>query len=249
MVDNNKLIKLMNIIKESNNIVFFGGAGVSTASNIPDFRGANGLYKYALEEIISHSFFMNHTKEFFDFYFSKMVYLNALPNECHRFLTLLEQDNKLSSIVTQNIDSLHQHAGSKKVFELHGSIERNYCMKCGKFYSIYDDVFKSINYKGIPLCDCGGIIKPDVVLYEEPLDNKVIMGALKSISSADTMIIAGTSLKVYPAADFLRWFEGKNLIVINLGKLEIMDNVTLSIDGKVEDYLNTNNYNKYIKEK
>lgn len=246
-VDTLKLEKLMNIIKMSKNICFFGGAGVSTASNIPDFRGANGLYNYTPEEIISHSFFINHTKEFYDFYFDKMVYLSALPNEAHKFLYLLEKDNKLSSIVTQNIDNLHQMAGSKKVIELHGSIKRNYCMKCKKYYDILDEPFKNINYKGIPMCECGGVIKPDVVLYDECLNEFDIDNAIQKISTCDTLIIAGTSLVVYPAASFVRFFRGKNLIVINLGKLDNLDDACLYIDGRVEDYLNTENYNKYIR--
>lgn len=243
-----KLEELYKIIKESKKIVFFGGAGVSTASNIPDFRGANGLYNYTPEEIISHSFFVEHTKEFFDFYFSKMVYLNALPNECHKFLKLLEDDKKLSAIVTQNIDDLHQKAGSKRVIELHGSVKRNYCMKCHKYYDIEDEPFKKINYQGVPYCSCGGVIKPDVVLYEEPLDENTITDAIKAISSADCMIVAGTSLVVYPAASFLRFFNGKYLVVINLGALYNV-NADLAIDGKVEEYLNVENYNKYLKGK
>ena len=248
MVDQEKLDKLYEILKESKKIVFFGGAGVSTASNIPDFRGANGLYNYTPEEIISHSFFVDHTKEFYEFYFSKMVYLSALPNECHKFLKLLEDDKKLSAIVTQNIDDLHQKAGSKNVIELHGSVKRNYCMKCHKYYDIEDDAFKKVNYNDVPHCSCGGIIKPDVVLYEEALNEDDITNAIKAISSADCMIVAGTSLVVYPAASFVRFFNGKYLIVINLGNLYNI-NADLAIDGKVEEYLNTDNYNKYLKGK
>ncbi len=243
-----KLEKLMDIIKNSKHLVFFGGAGVSTASNIPDFRGANGLYKYSPEEIISHSFFMEHPKEFFEFYFDKMVYLDALPNECHKFLALLEENKMLDAVITQNIDGLHQKAGSKNVIELHGSILRNYCMKCNKFYDINAKPFKDINFNGIPKCDCGGIIKPDVVLYEEPLNENDINKAIKAIASADTLIIGGTSLVVYPAASFIRFFRGQNLVLINLSEVYV-EGISLNINGKVEEYLNTDNFNKYLKEK
>ena len=239
-MDKEKLESLMNIIKNSNRIVFFGGAGVSVASGIPDFRGSNGLYNHHPEEIISHHFFLEHTKEFYEFYFSKMVYDNALPNECHKALKYLEDKGILSSIVTQNIDSLHQEAGSTKVYELHGSIKRNYCMKCHKFYSIDDFI-----HEGIPHCTCGGIIKPDVVLYEEGLDDKVIDGAINEISKSDTLIIAGTSLVVYPAASFVRYFRGKNLVIINLGTTQYDSYCTLAINGKVEEYLNIDNFKKY----
>ncbi len=246
-MDNNKLEELMEIIKNSNSIVFFGGAGVSTASNIPDFRGSNGLYKYSPEEIISHTFFMEHTKEFYEFYFSKMVYKDALPNECHKALVKLEEMGKLKAIVTQNIDSLHQKAGSKNVIELHGSVMRNYCMKCGKFYDL-DQVISHKDINNIPMCDCGGIIKPDVVLYEESLDNNSIEQAIKNISSCDTLIVAGTSLVVYPAASFVRFFRGKHLVVINLGELNFIG-ADLVINGKVEEYLNTSNIDEYVMRK
>lgn len=243
-----KLEKLMNIIKNSQHLVFFGGAGVSTASNIPDFRGANGLYNYTPEDIISHTFFKEHTKEFYEFYFDKMVYLDALPNECHKFLALLEENKMIDAVITQNIDGLHQKAGSKNVIELHGSVLRNYCMKCGKFYDIYSKPFSDINYKGVPKCDCGGIIKPDVVLYEEPLNENDISKAINAISKADTLIIGGTSLVVYPAASFIRFFRGQNLVLINLSEINI-EGLSLNINGKVEEYLNTDNFNKYLKEK
>lgn len=242
-----KTKELMDIINNSSNIVFFGGAGVSTASNIPDFRGSNGLYKHSPEEIISHTFFMEHTKEFFEFYFSKMIYLKAKPNECHKFLYALEKVGKLRAIVTQNIDNLHQEAGNKNVIELHGSTKRNYCMKCGKYYDISDEVFKKINYHGIPRCSCGGIIKPDVVLYEEQLNEDSINQALNVISKCDVLIVAGTSLVVYPAASFIKYFNGRKLVVINLGHLDSVNNADLAINGKVEDYLNMDNFNKYIK--
>lgn len=247
-MDIEKLEKLMKIIKISKHLVFFGGAGVSTASNIPDFRGEHGLYNYTPEDIISHSFFKEHTKEFYEFYFDKMVYLDALPNECHKFLALLEENKMLDAVITQNIDGLHQKAGSKNVIELHGSVLRNYCMKCNRFYDIYSKPFKDINYKGVPKCDCGGIIKPDVVLYEEPLNENDITKAINAISKADTLIIGGTSLVVYPAASFIRFFRGENLVLINLSEINI-DGLSLNINGKVEEYLNTDNFNKYLKEK
>lgn len=235
-----KIDELMNIIKESKSIVFFGGAGVSVASGIPDFRGANGLYNYTPEEIISHHFFINNTKEFYDFYWDKMVYPNALPNECHKGLKYLEDIGKLKSIVTQNIDGLHQAAGSSVVRELHGSIHRNYCMKCHKFFDL-----KDLNFSGVPKCSCGGIIKPDVVLYEEGLDDKTISAAIEDISSCDTLIVAGTSLVVYPAASFVRFFRGKNLVIINLGETSYNHFANLVINGKVENYLNIDNFKKY----
>ena len=247
-VDKTKLDKLYEIIKSSKRIVFFGGAGVSTASGIPDFRGANGLYNYTPEEIISHSFFLSHTKDFYEFYLDKMVYKDAVPNPCHIVLAKMEEDKILSSVITQNIDGLHQMAGSKRVLELHGSIMRNYCMKCGKFYDL-DGLTENIN-KGIPRCECGGIIKPDVVLYEEPLDNDVMYEAVQEIRDADTLIVAGTSLVVYPAAGFIRYFGGRNIIVINLGRANEnafygINKDILYIDGRVEEYLNIDNYNKY----
>ena len=214
----NDLEKLKNIIDNSKRIVIFSGAGLSTNSGIPDFRSANGLYNQKTnsnispEEIISHSFFMSNTKEFYQFYFSKMVYLNARPNLAHKYFAKLEDMGKVLAVVTQNIDNLHQEAGSKKVYELHGSVMRNYCMKCHKFYSL-KDIF---NEEGnVPLCSCGGIIKPDVVLYEEGLDENTITKSIEAISKADTIIVVGTSLTVYPAAGFLRYFRGENLVLLN----------------------------------
>lgn len=211
-----KIRQLQDMINESNRIVFFGGAGVSTESNIPDFRSADGLYKqkyrYSPEQIVSHSFFMQHTEEFYDFYKNKMIFLDAKPNKAHLKLAEMEQAGKLSAIVTQNIDGLHQAAGSKNVFELHGSVHRNYCQKCGKFF----DVDYVVNAKGVPYCDeCGGIIKPDVVLYEEGLDSQTINGAVRAISKADMLIIGGTSLVVYPAAGMIDYFKEKYLAVLN----------------------------------
>ena len=210
-------MQLQQIINESNNIVFFGGAGVSTESGIPDFRSVDGLYNqkydYPPEEILSHTFFNAHTEYFYDFYRDKMLVLNAEPNAAHLKLAELEQAGKLTAVVTQNIDGLHQKAGCKNVFELHGSVHRNYCTSCHKFYNA--EYIK--NSKGVPRCNCGGIIKPDVVLYEEGLDSAVINKSVKAISEADTLIIGGTSLIVYPAAGFIDYFRGKHLVVINKG--------------------------------
>lgn len=209
---------LQQIIDESNNIVFFGGAGVSTESGIPDFRSVDGLYNqkydYPPEEILSHTFFENHTEYFYNFYRDKMLALDALPNVAHYKLARLEQSGKLKAVVTQNIDGLHQRAGSKTVYELHGSVHRNYCMKCHKMY----DANYIKNSYGIPKCECGGIVKPDVVLYEEGLDNDTVNSAVNSISAADCLIVAGTSLTVYPAASFIRYFSGKYFVLINRDK-------------------------------
>lgn len=206
---------LQEIIDHSKNIVFFGGAGVSTESGIPDFRSTDGLYNqkydYPPEEILSHTFFASHTEAFYDFYRDKMLCLTAEPNAAHKKLVELEQKGKLSAVVTQNIDGLHQKAGSKNVFELHGSIHRNYCTQCHKFFDA-DFIANSV---GVPTCDCGGIIKPDVVLYEEGLDDATVTGAVDAISSADCLIVAGTSLNVYPAAGFIRYFRGKYFVLIN----------------------------------
>ena len=207
--------QLQNIIDDSKRIVFFGGAGVSTESNIPDFRSADGLYqqkyKYSPEQIVSHSFFVRNPEGFYEFYKEKMMFLDAKPNAAHLKLAELEEAGKLTAVITQNIDGLHQAAGSKNVLELHGSIHRNYCMKCHKFY----DAAYVKNASGIPRCTCGGMIKPDVVLYEEGLDSDVISRSIKAISEADTLIIGGTSLVVYPAAGFIDYFHGKHLVVIN----------------------------------
>ncbi len=214
--------QLKEIIDSSENIVFFGGAGVSTESNIPDFRSEQGLYHakqaygYAPEEILSHTFFMQHTEVFFDYYKHNLIYRDAQPNKAHLALARLEQEGKLKAIVTQNIDGLHQKAGSRKVYELHGSVLRNSCMDCGAAYDL-DYTLDPAHCRGsIPICPaCGGIIKPDVVLYEEALDENCMMGALKAIEQADTLIIGGTSLAVYPAAGLIRYFRGKNLVLIN----------------------------------
>ena len=211
-----ELEKLQRIIDESKKIVFFGGAGVSTESGIPDFRSVDGLYnesyKFPPEEIISHHFFMNKTDEFYRFYKDRMLFLDAEPNAAHKKISELERAGKLTAVVTQNIDGLHQKAGSKCVYELHGSVLRNHCMKCGKFFPVRYIVSKD----GIPYCDrCGGIIKPDVVLYEEGLDSAIIEGSVSAIEDADTLIIAGTSLVVYPAAGLIHYFNGKHLVLIN----------------------------------
>lgn len=209
--------KLKDIIEESDNIVFFGGAGVSTESNIPDFRSEAGLYNsknnygYSIEEMLSHSFFMRHTEEFYDFYRSKMLYRNAEPNAAHIALKTLEQKGKLKAVITQNIDGLHQKAGSKNVLELHGSVHRNYCMNCRRFF----DLDYIISSEGIPRCACGGIIKPHVVLYEEALDDNIVEASLSNITRADVLVIGGTSLSVYPAAGLINYYKGKHLILIN----------------------------------
>ena len=207
--------ELQRMMDESQNIVFFGGAGVSTESNIPDFRSADGLYQeqyaYPPEQVVSHTFFVRKTELFYQFYKEKMMFLDAKPNKAHLKLAELEAVGKLKAVITQNIDGLHQMAGSKHVLELHGSIHRNYCQKCGKFYDA--KYVKEAN--GIPKCECGGMIKPDVVLYEEGLDNQVISESIRAISKADMLIIGGTSLVVYPAAGFIDYFRGKYLVVIN----------------------------------
>ena len=213
-----KIKKLIEWIKESDNIVFFGGAGVSTESGLKDFRSVDGLYNekydYPPEEILSHTFFINKTDEFFRFYIDKLNTKNLKPNITHIVLSDLEKINKIKAIVTQNIDGFHQEAGSKNVLELHGSIKRNYCMNCNKFY---DDTF-IFTSNGIPTCSCGGTIKPDVVLYEEGLNNETVKATIKYISEADLLIIGGTSLNVYPATSFLKYFKGKHLVLINRDK-------------------------------
>lgn len=211
--------ELKKAIDEAKKIVVFTGAGISCPppTSIPDFRSANGLYSERVgnvspEEIISHSFFMAHPEEFFEFYGNKMVYKNAKYNKAHKFFADLEKSHDVT-IVTQNIDGLHQAAGSTKVYELHGSVRRNYCMRCHKYYDV-----DTIDVCHVPYCECGGIIKPDVVLYEEPLNEDVVMGAIEAISKADLMIIVGTSLVVYPAASYVRYFRGKTLCLINIDK-------------------------------
>jgi len=206
---------LREMIQDSSSIVFFGGAGVSTESGIPDFRSQDGLYNqqypYPPETMLSHSFFISRTQEFFSFYKAKMLYLGANPNEAHKALAELEKRGKLNAVITQNIDGLHQKAGGKNVLELHGSVHRNYCMSCRRFYGV-EFIIES---KGVPLCECGGVIKPDVVLYEEGLDEKIIRRSVKAITGADMLIVGGTSLNVYPAAGLLRYYQGSKLVLIN----------------------------------
>ena len=229
--------KLQEIIDDSRRIVFFGGAGVSTESGIPDFRSADGIYhqhyKYAPEQVVSHSFFKAHPDVFYEFYKEKMMCLEAEPNAAHRKLAQLEEAGRLTAVITQNIDGLHQKAGSKKVYELHGSIHRNYCQKCGRFY---DAAFVK-EAPGIPRCGCGGIIKPDVVLYEESLDSMTIEKSVRAIAEADTLIIGGTSLVVYPAAGFIDYFRGKHLVVINKSATAREVGAQLSISAPIGEIL------------
>ncbi|MDO4554550.1 MAG: NAD-dependent protein deacylase [Lachnospiraceae bacterium] len=230
--------KLREIVKESSNIVFFGGAGVSTESGIPDFRSTDGLYslkyEYPPEMIVSHSFFMNATEEFYEFYKDKMMALDAKPNKAHYKLAQWEKEGKLKAVVTQNIDGLHQMAGSKEVMELHGSIHRNYCERCHHFF----DAAYVKNSAGVPLCtECGGRIKPDVVLYEEGLDNKILQKSVSYISQADTLIIGGTSLVVYPAAGLIDYFKGKYLVVINKSPTSRDKQADLCINGSIGEIL------------
>ena len=232
-----KIEQLREIVNSSQKIVFFGGAGVSTESGIPDFRSVDGLYNqqwsYPPETILSNTFFRRNTKEFYRFYRAKMLCLSAKPNPAHIRLAQLEKEGKLIAIVTQNIDGLHQAAGSEKVYELHGSVLRNYCMNCNKFY----DVEYIANSEGIPKCECGGTIKPDVVLYEEPLDNRIMTGAIKAISNADTLIIGGTSLNVYPAAGLVRYFKGRNIVIINKSPTQMDSNADLLIADNIGEVL------------
>ena len=223
-------------IKESKYLVFFGGAGVSTQSGIPDFRSQNGLFNDKnAEDIVSNSFFYKHTKEFFEFYKTKMVYLDAKPNDAHKILAKWEKEKKLKSIITQNIDGLHKMAGSSNVIELHGSIHRNYCINCNKSYNL-NQIMKN---KEIPYCDdCGNIIKPDVVLYEEALDYTNIIRCINEIEKADTIIVAGTSLNVYPAVSFLTAYRGRRLIIVNSTKTNGDDYADLIIHDKIANFLN-----------
>ena len=224
-------------INESNYIVFFGGAGVSTESNIPDFRSTDGLYHqeydYPPETILSHSFYIRKPEEFYRFYRNKMLFPNAKPNRAHLALAKLEQEGKLKAVITQNIDGLHQAAGSKEVLELHGSVLRNYCTKCGKFYGL-EAVLES---EGVPRCTCGGVIKPDVVLYEEGLDQHTLQKAVYYISNADVLIIGGTSLTVYPAAGLIDYYGGKKLVLINKSVTPMDSRADLVISGPIGEIL------------
>ena len=227
-MNNNDILKLKEMIDTSKKIVVFTGAGISVPSGIPDFRSANGIYNteydgLSPEEIISHTFFMKNPKMFYKFYFDKMIYLNALPNLAHKYFAKIG-----ATIVTQNIDNLHTLAGSKIVYELHGNVYRNYCMKCNKFYDL-----KELTPGVVPYCTCGGMIKPDVVLYEEGLDSNTITGAIRSISEADMLIIVGTSLRVYPAAGFINYYRGNKLVVLNMEKTPFDNGANLAIYGDV----------------
>ena len=222
--------ELQKIIDEHSNLVFFGGAGVSTESGIPDFRSTDGLYhmkyKYPPETMLSHTFFVTHTEEFFEFYLDKVLALDAQPNAAHKKLAELEKAGKLKAVVTQNIDGLHQKAGSKVVYELHGSVHRNYCTRCHAFYD--GEYVRSAD--GVPRCEkCGGIVKPDVVLYEEGLDSDTINGAVRAISEADVLIVGGTSLVVYPAAGLIHYFKGDKVVLINKGSTGMDTNADLVI--------------------
>ena len=233
---NTQISKLTKILKDSNNIVFFGGAGVSTESNIPDFRSSNGLWSEKLkinltpEQLVSHTMYMRYPEEFFKFYKEKLIYPDAKPNAAHIALAKLEKMGKVKAVVTQNIDGLHQAAGSKNVYELHGSVLRNYCMKCNAFY---DEKF-ILESKGVPTCPkCGGRVKPDVVLYEEGLDNNVISGSVRAIAEADTLIIGGTSLVVYPAAGFIDYFNGDSIVLINKSSTGYDSKASLIINDSI----------------
>ena len=228
-----KLEKLQELIDKNKRIVFFGGAGVSTESGIPDFRSVDGLYNqkydYPPETILSHTFFKRYPEEFYRFYRDKMLMLDAKPNAAHKKLAELESAGKLTGVVTQNIDGLHQAAGSKHVMELHGSVLRNYCMRCGKFY----DAEYILHSQGVPVCDCGGMIKPDVVLYEEGLDIETMRDAIRTIANAEVMIVGGTSLAVYPAAGLLDYFRGKALVLVNKGATPQDKNADLLIQAPI----------------
>ncbi|MDD3252892.1 MAG: NAD-dependent protein deacylase [Lachnospiraceae bacterium] len=228
-----ELERLKQWIQESDNIVFFGGAGVSTESGIPDFRSVDGLYnqqyEYPPETIISHSFYMRNPEEFYRFYKNKMLFPEAKPNAAHLALAKLEAQGKLRAVITQNIDGLHQAAGSREVLELHGSVHRNYCTRCGKFYGL-DDI---LAMDGVPHCSCGGKIKPDVVLYEEGLDQKTIQRSVDYIRQADILIVGGTSLTVYPAAGLIDYYNGKKLVLINRSVTPMDSRANLVICGKI----------------
>lgn len=229
--------KLKQWIEESENIVFFGGAGVSTESGIPDFRSVDGLYhqqyKYPPETMISHSFYQRNPEEFYRFYKDRMIFRDAVPNRAHRALAKLEEQGKLKAVITQNIDGLHQAAGSKEVLELHGSVHRNYCTRCGKFYSL-DEVMAA---EGVPKCTCGGVIKPDVVLYEEGLDQHTLSKSVQYIRHADMLIIGGTSLVVYPAAGLIDYYQGNKLVLINKSVTSMDSRADLVLSGPIGEIL------------
>lgn len=229
--------ELKRLIEASNNIVFFGGAGVSTESGLPDFRSPDGLYRqkyrYPPETMLSRSFFDKHTAEFYDFYRENMLFLQAKPNKAHQMLAKLEEQGRLKAVITQNIDGLHQQAGSKTVLELHGSVLRNFCMSCGKSYS----VSAILEAEGIPRCNCGGIIKPDVVLYEEGLNNETLYQAVEYIRKADMLIIGGTSLAVYPAAGLVQYYRGNKLVLINKSETPMDNSANLILRGSIGEEL------------
>ncbi len=232
-----ELEQLKQWIRESDNIVFFGGAGVSTESGIPDFRSVDGLYNqqydYPPETIISHTFYRRNPEEFYRFYKNKMLFPNAKPNAAHLALARLEEQGKLRAVITQNIDGLHQAAGSREVLELHGSVHRNYCTRCGEFYTL-EDVMAA---DGVPRCSCGGIIKPDVVLYEEGLEQKTLQKAVMYIRQAEVLIIGGTSLTVYPAAGLIDYYQGNRLVLINKSVTPMDSRADLVISGKIGEVL------------
>lgn len=232
-----KIEQLKSIIEQSDNIVFFGGAGVSTESGVPDFRSVDGLYNqkwdYPPETILSHTFFMTKPDEFYRFYREKMLIENIKPNKAHIALAKLEEQGKLKAVITQNIDGLHQAAGSKNVFELHGTVHKNHCMKCGKFFG-FSDIMK---LDATPRCECGGLIKPDVVLYEEGLDSATLQGAVQAISRADVLIIGGTSLAVYPAAGLIDYYNGNKLVLINKDKTPRDNTANLVINDAIGSVL------------
>ena len=234
---NEAILQLKKLVDESGNIVFFGGAGVSTESGIKDFRSVDGLYRqkfrYPPETMLSHTFYETHTEEFYDFYRSKMLAPDAQPNAAHKKLAQWEQEGKLKAVITQNIDGLHQKAGSRRVLELHGSVLRNYCRRCGKFYGVE----AIANSTGIPRCTCGGVIKPDVVLYEESLNEQVMDEALSCIAEADMLIIGGTSLVVYPAAGLVRYYRGSKLVVINKDATGMDSSAALCISAPIGQVL------------
>lgn len=230
-----KISQLQEIITNSDNIVFFGGAGVSTESGIPDFRSESGIFKSlekygdTPENLVSHSYYIDHTEEFFEYYKENLIFEDATPNPAHLKLAELEKTGKIKAVITQNIDGLHQKAGSENVLELHGSVHRNYCQICGKEY----DLKYILESDGIPKCECGGIIKPDVVLYEEPLNNSILSLSIDYIQNAETLIIGGTSLVVYPAAGLINYFSGKNLILINKSETPYDNLATLVINDAI----------------
>ena len=230
----NKIEQLKFIIENNDKIVFFGGAGVSTESGVPDFRSSNGLYKYTPEKILSHRFFKENPGTFFEFYKKNLIFKEAKPNKAHQVLAKMEEDGKFLGIITQNIDSLHQMAGSKNVYELHGSISKNYCTKCKKKYTLEE--FLSIN-SDVPYCACGGIIKPDVILYEEQLNWDVIDGSVSLLEKADVLIVGGTSLIVNPAASLINYFSGKHLIIINFDPTPYDSKAEIIIREKIGDTL------------